>query len=165
MPNGKYYSYQRDFARTMLVTNIESLVGYRRLLYAFMKAPPDHEAGSPSPASYARSSAILMSFHHWLGTARELLAMKRSDEEATAAPSFGSLPLVVFSSYDPAQNEVCQFIVACHRELAAKSSRGVLRMMEHGAHERMLTNPALSRPVVETIREVVDEGTAGAAQR
>jgi pimeloyl-ACP methyl ester carboxylesterase len=154
LPAPNTNSYFRVFWRFNLYT-VQAFFGYTRLRLALQ------ERGAPgfTTVSAQRYNAIIKSWHHWLASAHDAdsldSAAKEADSVLTRQP-FAHLPLGVLVTIDPAESPYLGEIVARDRQLAASSSRGILREA-HGNHDRLLKDPAVYASTVDLVRAVVAE--------
>lgn len=153
-------TWRRILWRPTVANPLKAFFGYTRLKSAIVGR---HAA--PSTAESERSNAVLVSTHHWLASAHELMSFDESTDEANAAMTtrpFTDLPLGVLTTAGPAESEYLREILDRQKKLVASSTRGIMPVL-HGDHSQLLNDPVAVRHIVDLIRTITDEVRADAA--
>jgi pimeloyl-ACP methyl ester carboxylesterase len=153
-------TYRRIYWRQIVESPLEAFFGYTRLKSAIL----GHNTPPSSPVAN-RWHAVIVSAHHWLATAHDVMSLDESADEADAAMAsrpFTHLPIGVLTPVDPAEGERFRGIFDRQQGLAAGSERSIMRAV-HVEHTQLMNDPVAIGSIVDLIRTVVDAVNTDAA--
>jgi pimeloyl-ACP methyl ester carboxylesterase len=145
--------YRRIYWRQLVVTPLEAFFGYSRLKSAILS----HNSPPASPLA-DRSNAVIVSAHHWLAIAHDVMSLDESADEADAAMASRPLthfPVGVLTTVDPAEGGYSRGLFERQQKLATDSERGIVRVV-HVEHSELLNDPGAIGAIVDLIRTIVD---------
>ena len=128
---------------------------------ALVACTPRPTAGHPAPNAADLANALRPD--NWRTQISELDTLwgATSDEVSDGRSSYGDMPLVVltadgtYSAAPPSlQKPLLKFWRQLHAEIAARSSRGIARLVTHSSHLMMLDRPDA---IIKAIQEVITQ--------
>jgi pimeloyl-ACP methyl ester carboxylesterase len=151
-PPYKRISYKRDFARMLISSSVQALLGVGRIrLYLSARAAP------PKTPAAQKAQFILASFHHWSAATLDGLSLDTSARQADTVPALHDIPVGVLSTIDPDLDRDSY----SQQQQLAHYPRGRFRSVEHLDHSDLL-EAGTNTQAINLILEIQQQARATA---